>query len=93
MSVEGHEPIDWDRITFARARVLREIEDHRAEREIADKLQMTYNGVRSQIDELKSITGCSDLRALGRWWRDNRPAWLAWCDRQARVVREEGAGA
>jgi len=93
MSVQGGEPFNWERITFARARVLREIEDRRTEREIAGNLQMTYNGVRSQIDELKLITGCGDLRALGRWWRDNRDAWLAWCERQAGSVRERGAGA
>jgi len=70
----------WDRITFARARVLRELADGRTEREIAEKLTMSYSGVRSQVEVLKALTGCHDVREIGRWWRVNRESWRLWCD-------------
>lgn len=71
---------DWDRITFARARLLRELADGRTEREAAEALQMSYAGVRSCVEVLKEITGCRDVREMGRWWRANRALWRRWCD-------------
>ncbi|MBE7519709.1 MAG: hypothetical protein HS107_10755 [Thermoflexaceae bacterium] len=91
MSVQEREPIDRDRTTFARARVLREIEARRTVRQAAESLQMSYHGARSQIDALKGITGCQDLREMGRWWETNAPLWLAWCAEQAGLAMKEGA--
>ncbi len=51
---------------------------------------MTYAGARSLVEDLKNITGYRDVREIGRWWRDNREAWLAWCACQAGLVGEEG---
>ena len=81
---------DWGSITSARARLLRELADGRTQHEICERNQMTYAGVRSLVEDLKAITGCRDVRELGRWWRENRAAWIAWCGRQAGVVGEEG---
>ena len=67
-----------ERLTFSRVRVLRELAEGRTEREIAQRLQMTYNGVRSHVQDLKDLTGCRDVRELGRWWRRNGPRWLEW---------------
>jgi DNA-binding NarL/FixJ family response regulator len=79
MAVQGQEDFDWRRITFARACVLRELEDARTEREIAERLHMTHNGVRSYVEDLKAITGCDNVREIGRWWRTHRDAWYGWC--------------
>lgn len=92
MSTQHHDAFDWERITFARARVLREIADGRTEREVADRLQVAYSTGRSHVAELKGLTGSRDVRELGRWWRNHRSAWLAWCVAQAGAVVEEPRG-
>ncbi len=91
MSAQGCEIVfDWDSITCARARLLRELANGRTEREIGERLLMTYAGVRSQVEDLKNITGHRDVREIARWWRDNRADWMAWCGQQAGLAREEG---
>ena len=91
MSVQGGEIVfDWDSITYARARLLRELADGRTEREIGERLLMTYAGARSLVEDLKTITGYRDVREIGRWWRDNRAVWVTWCGQQAGLAREEG---
>ncbi|MCL4232071.1 MAG: hypothetical protein KJ053_10845 [Dehalococcoidia bacterium] len=92
MDTESHDGFAWDRITFSRAKVLREIADSRTEREVAVGLQVAYTTVRSHIAELKGLTGCHDVREMGRWWRDNREDWLDWCKRQAGCSLEREAG-
>jgi len=93
VSVQGYDKgFEWERFTFARVRVLRELADGRTEREIGERNQVSYSGVRSTVEDLKSITGCGDVREMGRWWRENRAAWLAWCEHQAGVGSEEGYG-
>ena len=79
--------VDWERMTPARVRVLSKLADSRTEREIAGSLGISYNGVRSQTEVLKELTGCGDVREIGRWWRDHRERWVAWCAEQAGVMR------
>ncbi len=87
MAVEHPGDVPWERLTVARVRILRELEDRRTEREIAERLLMTYNGVRSHVEDLKALTGCADVRALGRWWGDVRGDWLGWLAREAVIAR------
>lgn len=85
MGIQGVEG-SFERLTVARVRVLRELEDGRTEREIAARLCMTYHGVRSHVEDLKALTGCQNVRDLGRWWRLNRTAWHVWLAREAGVA-------
>lgn len=64
------------RITARRAEVLRELADSFSEPEIAEHLGLELNGVRSHVEQLRTIIGCSSVRELGRWWRANRDDWL-----------------
>lgn len=64
-------------ITHRRAQVLRELADGYTEREIAARLGMSVNGVRSHVERLRSLAGCATVRELGRWWRSERERWLA----------------
>ncbi|MCC6381427.1 MAG: helix-turn-helix transcriptional regulator [Dehalococcoidia bacterium] len=45
--------------------------------EMADRLGLDLNGVRSHVRWLKEFTGCRNLRALGPWWLAHRERWLA----------------
>ena len=90
MSVQGGDPCDWEWFTFARVRLLRDLADGRTEPEVARRLSMSYHSVRSQVEDLKAKTECESVRELGRWWRDHRCDWQAWCERQAGLLREEG---
>ncbi|HKS92836.1 MAG TPA: hypothetical protein VJQ83_12960 [Tepidiformaceae bacterium] len=82
--MNGSGNIDWERFTFARVRVLREIEARFTLQAVSDHLQLSYNTVRSYVEELKAMTGCSDVRELGRWWEEHRASWEVWCAEQAR---------
>lgn len=64
------------KVTRARAAVLRELAWGLTEREAAEHLDMTVNGFRSCVRELRGITGLASGRELGRWWRNSRPLWL-----------------
>ncbi|MEO6397290.1 MAG: hypothetical protein ABIP13_02365 [Tepidiformaceae bacterium] len=75
--------IGWARITYAKARVLAGLEDQQTEQRIADGLNVALSTIRSHVEELKATTGCGDIRELGKWRRQNRSAWLAWCEAQA----------
>lgn len=71
------------RITARRAEVLREIAHGYSGREIAARLGLTHSGLRSHVEALKEITGCSSTREMGRWWRTQRGLWLALMSMQA----------
>ena len=71
------------RITARRAHVLRELADGYSGRESARRIGLTHNGLRSQVEDLKKITGCSSQRELGRWWREHRASWLSLMSVQA----------
>lgn len=91
MSVQtNQEFFDWESVTFARARMLALLADGRTEREVGVRLQITYDSVRSLVEALKTITGHRDVREIGRWWREKRGAWLAWCEEQAYLPKDEG---
>lgn len=75
-------------ITARRAEVLRELVEGYTQREVADHLGISTNGVRSHIEELRSIANCSSTRELARWWRLNREQWAAVMCAQAGVSRE-----
>lgn len=78
------EQVDWEKISFVKARVLAGLEDQQTEQRIADGLNVAVSTTRHHVEEeLKATTGCGDVRELGKWWRQNRTAWLAWCERQA----------
>ena len=89
MLQDGHGEVEWDRITFVKARVLAGLEDQQTEQRVADGLNVALSTVRSQVEELKAITGCPDVREIGKWWRRNRADWAAWCERQAGMGPDE----
>ena len=63
-------------ITLRRAEVLRELADGSTQPEIAARLGISVNSVRSHVEDLRNITGCSSGRDLGRWWRRHRDEWV-----------------
>lgn len=75
----------WEGITLRRAEVLRELAANRTEREAAEHLGIAMSGVRSHVERLKALTGCTSVRELGRWWQANRDKWLDYCRRAAGV--------
>lgn len=87
MTIQGH--IDYDWLTTSRARVLRELADDRTEREAAERLGITYNGLRSLVEDIKDETGLRSVREISRWWRQERVNWLAWWAEQG-GVNEKG---
>ena len=80
------------RITARRAEVLRELADGYTGREAAARIGLTFSGMRSHVEVLKQITGCSSTRELGRWWRRHRWAWLAVMTEQAGADVRDDAG-
>ena len=82
---DSREGYDWERFTFARVRVLRELEDRHTAPEIAARLGMSTAGVRSHIQNLKGLTGSESIRDLGRWWAEHRLVWHGWCAKQAGI--------
>lgn len=86
---DGHGDVEWERITFVKARVLAGLEDQQTEQRIADGLNVALSTVRTHVEELKAITGRGDVRELGKWWRRNRTDWAAWCLRQAGIPPDE----
>lgn len=84
MTHESQEqPVDWSRITLRKAEYLREFADGYTEPEVAARLGVSGNGVRSAVDDLRSVTGCGSVRELGRLWRARRHEWLAECAKAA----------
>ena len=81
--MQDREQLDWAWLTISRVRVLRELADDRSEREAAETLGITYDGVRSITEAIKDQTGLGSVRELRRWWRQNRGVWLAWVAEQA----------
>ncbi len=67
----------YEKITIARARVLRGLANGQSERQVAEGLEITLNGVRSHVEDLKEVTGCHGVRELGQWWREHRTNWVA----------------
>lgn len=63
-------------ITVRAAEYLREIADGYSESDIAVRLGVGVNGVRSEVERLRTTTGCTGVRELGRWWREHRRQWL-----------------
>lgn len=72
------------KVTVRRAEVLAGLADGRTRAEIAERIGISVNGVRSHIEDLKRIAECPSDRNLGRWWRENRLEWL-------RVLASAGA--
>ncbi len=91
MAMQDREQLDWSWLTYSRVRVLRELAHDRSEREAAETLGITYDGVRSIIEAIKDQTGLGSVRELRRWWRQNREVWLDWVMEQA-GMGEEGYG-
>lgn len=82
---------NYEWITWSRARVLRELADRQTECQAAKHLGMTYNGVRSVVEDIKQYTGLDDVRDIGRWWAKEWPNWLKWAAQQG-GLGEEGYG-
>lgn len=87
VSIQGQEGFDYEWLTPRRVRVLRELETEATEKEAADHLQVTYEAVRSAVEELKEKLEVRSVRELRQWWRAHREGWLAWCARQAGISR------
>lgn len=68
----------FERLTPARIRVLGQLAHDRPLREVGQQLTLSYNGVRSAIEDLKRITGTTSVHELVEWWRQNRELWLQW---------------
>lgn len=63
----------------AERRVLEELAAGRTNAEIAVKLGISPETVKSHVARLLGETGCSDRAALGRWWearRESRRSWV-----------------
>ena len=88
MVIQGLNQADYEWLTPSRLRVLRELTDDIPEREIANRLKMTYAGVRSIVEELKNKTGLRSVRDVRRWWRENRGLWAEWVLAQGGVSKE-----
>ena len=88
MVIQGLNQADYEWLTPSRLRVLRELTDDIPEREIANRLKMTYAGVRSIVEELKNKTGLRSVRDVRRWWRENRGLWAEWVLAQGGVNKE-----
>jgi hypothetical protein len=91
---------NYEWITYSRVRVLRELAAFRTEREIAANLGITYDGIRSVVEDVKRYTGLGTVREIGRWWLEEAPLWMEWAAklgsnrrrsrRRRRRVREVG---
>ena len=79
------------RITWRKAQVLRSLADSMTEREAAEALGITENGIRSHVEQLKEITGSESVRDLSRWWRANRRAWVEMMAAAAGLDLPDGA--
>ena len=75
VSGDGSGAVALSAITLRRAEILREFADGYTQREIAARLGISVNGVRSHVEDLRDITGSASVRGLGRWWRDHRLEW------------------
>lgn len=64
-------------VTRRRAEILGLLAEGYPQPEIASRLGISANTVRSTVAALKDCTGCGSVRELGRWWRSNRAAWLS----------------
>jgi DNA-binding CsgD family transcriptional regulator len=73
---ESDPPVDWDRITIAKARVLAQFVLRHTESETARALGITTNGVKSHVRSLKEITDCTSVRELGAWWAEASGEWV-----------------
>ena len=91
MSVSIAESLEtWERLTVARVRLLGELDEGRTEREAAERLHISYEGVRSHVEDLKDLAGCRSVRELARWWRANRDGWHEWIGQEAGIVPRKG---
>ena len=88
MAMEDREQVDWSWLTYSRLRVLRELEADRTEREAADVLGVTYDGVRSAVEAMKIQAGLASVREMRGWWGQNRGLWLEWVLEQAGMGKE-----
>jgi DNA-binding NarL/FixJ family response regulator len=70
-------------LTLRRVQVLSRLAEARTEREIAEDLSITLDGVRSHVQSLKEIIGVRTTREIGRWWQENRNAWIRFIAREA----------
>ncbi|MGE0598236.1 MAG: hypothetical protein AB7J35_00235 [Dehalococcoidia bacterium] len=91
MAMQDRENGDWGWVTYSRMRVLRELSADRTEREAAEVLGMSYDGLRSIVETIKEQAGLESVREMRGWWRQNRGFWLEWVLEQA-GMSEEGYG-
>jgi DNA-binding NarL/FixJ family response regulator len=82
MTTEAEAHRVFPRLTLRRVDVLRGLASGHSESEIARELGLAVNGVRSHIEALRTITGLSGVRELGRWWRAHGPAWAEYTCRR-----------
>jgi hypothetical protein len=57
VSIEGRERFDYEWLTPRRVRVLRELETEATEKEAAEHLGVSYESVRSTVEDLKANLG------------------------------------
>ena len=67
--MQDREQLDWSWLTISRLRVRRELTEDRSEREAAETLGITHEGVRSIVEAIKDLAGLGSVRELRRWWR------------------------
>ena len=73
----------FNSLSYRRVQLLRRLADGLTGPESATLLDVKFTTVRSQVEEIKTLTGCESVRQLGPWWRSVRSDWLASCERLA----------
>ena len=71
-------PETSDRICPHHARILGLLADDLTEREVAQVLAMTEDGVKSAVERLKQAFDCKNVRELRRTWRAVRADYVAY---------------
>ena len=87
MSVQSHTRIDYEWITFSKARVLAQLEAEFTEREGANNLAMPYETFRSAVEDIKQRIGLSSVKEIRWWWRENYEPWCQWLAVQGKAER------
>lgn len=72
-------------VTLRKAELLALFADLRSQAYAAERMGITVSGVASQVEDLKTLTGCDSVAELGRWWLAHRDAWVALHARVART--------
>jgi hypothetical protein len=71
----------YEKLTFARVRVIALLADGKTIREVGSAIGCTYNGARSQVREIERILECASVAEVRGYWEKHGDAWPAYCAR------------